>query len=1143
MKIYLQFFLKTIMASAFILIPWSNASHAQVVDIIANSNSSNLNPIGISNYHASENIYTEAEIGASNFITPATAINQIAFNINAVGTATIFNSVTIWMKEVPLATTTLASGTYSTTGYTQVFSGTLNATTVGWLNIPLTTSFQRTGGNNLEVLIERMDGITHAGFIYKSATGNNTGAGVVSCRRYNNTTALSAATSLTASSFRAQIRLQHVYPNDALVQEIYSLGKLPIPFGTPHIIKANVSNVGFNTLTNTQVTLNITGANTFSDIKTIPSIAAGANVDVSFNAFTPTVQGNDNISVSLSNDDFNGNNLKSVIQSINNNTFSYSYGTVPIGSVGFNGSTGDFAIRYNTSVATAISQVSVNFITGGQPFQAGIWDATGAGGTPGNLLFSSAIQTSTAGVYVLPVLPAVPVGIGDFFVGVKQSGTVNISFAYQNEDPIRLNTFYWVQPIDGTAWTDFAPASRFRFMIEPKLQIPNDANVTNIITPAANCNAGLVNYGAVISNVGLNTINAGAANITLKIGGANTYTASLANTTNIASGGSETITFSGVNVSNPGTNSDTVFVSLTGDTEQANDTLKTTDLSAAPVSISTFPTIENAEASLPLFPYFKTVSGSSQLWRVQTGSYSNAIQTTALPAHGGSKFYLFDSYGGGASAGFISRLSSKCISLPVNTGSNCSYKLRCWMSHDNTASLPQLDSMYISVSTNNGASWTRLLPGFQRWNASYASPGWEMLEKDLSAYAGQTIQIGFEGVSKKGNAFGLDDITIASIPAQELILSSAANNGITLSKQCEDQGWTYYSNPGNPLAGLFAINWDPSNNGANVAAKAATVLTIQVDPAFYPAEDIPAKKATYTMKRYWNLNAGASTLTGPVNIRFFYDAAEKTAIDNAASTFATTNSGTLETPTWFKTTGTDFMGDATHVNTDGVLNSIPLTNVNAGNNTINGILYAQFDGITSFSGGTYSTGVGPGSPLPLALINFDVKRSGKINQLNWSTSQELNTRSFVIERSADGHNFSSIGEVDAAGNSNIIRNYSFVDNTPAPGINYYRLRMVDIDNSSKYSAIRSLRNEGLVDVAVYPNPAKELLNIKIIADKADKAEVTITDISGKIIETKMVALSQGTNLVPVNINKFSAGAYVLKITLSDDVVIRKFNKQ
>ena len=237
----------------------------------------------------------------------------------------------------------------------------------------------------------------------------------------------------------------------------------------------------------------------------------------------------------------------------------------------------------------------------------------------------------------------------------------------------------------------------------------------------------------------------------------------------------------------------------------------------------------------------------------------------------------------------------------ANTGNSCGYDVSFWMSHDNTATHPGQDSLYVSVSTDNGVTWTRLLPGYARLNAGFATPGWERLAKDLSAYAGQTIQLGFEGVSKFGNAFGLDDITIAGLASQEIQLSTAANNGIALSRQCDDQGWTYYANPATPVAPLFAVNWDPTSTGANAAAKAVAVPTLQLDPAFFAAEDVPGKMATYTMRRYWNIDAGATALTGPVSIRFFYDSTEKKAVDNAAASFATTNTGVPETGTWFKT--------------------------------------------------------------------------------------------------------------------------------------------------------------------------------------------------------------------------------------------------
>lgn len=1127
----------------FILLMFSNTTYGQVVEIVANPSTSANVVFGTNLYAVNESIYTEAEIGATNFTSAGSAIDQVAYSVSTLGINPTFSNVNIWMKEVPLTTTSFTEGTYSTAGYTLVFTGSVTAAIVDWIPITLTTPFQRTAGTNLQVMVERTDAVAHTGYVYRSAGGNNESSLTNSSRRYNAAGQISASTVLSVSTFRPQIRLQHVYANDAMVKEIYSLGKLPIPFGTPHVIKANIINNSTNALTNIPVTLTIMGANDFTNMQTIPSLAAGTGTEVSFAEFAPVAVGSDSIIVSIPEDDFNGNNVKSVVQRVNYNTFSYSYGPAPAAAVGFNGTTGDFAVRFNTSSGTAISQVAVNFITGGQPFKVAIWDASGLNGTPGNLVYSSTVQTATPGIYVLPLLPAVPIAAGDFFVGVQQVGNTNVSFAYQNEDPIRLNTFYWAMPTGASNFSDLAPSYKFRFMIEPKIQLPIDANVSAIVLPAANCTSGPVNYGAVLTNVGTNTINAGAASVTLRIGGANIYTATVVNTTNITSGSSETIIFSGVNISNAGTNMDTAFVSLAGDAEQENDTLKTSNVSAAPVAITAFPAIENVEAALPLFPFFRIVSGSSQLWRLQTGAYSNADQTTGLSPLNGNRFFLFDSYRTGNSAGFASRLSSNCISLPNNTGANCAYKLRFYMSHDNTDALPGMDSLYVSVSTDNGVNWTRLLPGFQRSNAAYATPGWEKLEKDLGAYGGQTIQIGFEGVSKGGNAFGLDSIVVASVAAQELVLSPATNNGVQLTSQCDDQGWTYYSNPASPQAGLFAINWDPQNNGANAAAKASTTLTIQLDPNLFAAEDIPGKKATYTMNRYWNLDPVGAALTGPFNIRFFYAASEKTAVDNAATAFATANAGVLETASWFKTSTTDFVGDAAHVNADAVLDAMPLTDVNTGQNTINGLLYAQFNGLSGFSGGTYASGVGPSSPLPLTLVNFEVKRSGKVNKASWSTMLEQNTRKFVVERSGDGRHFSAIGEVGASGNSASPLHYAFTDQSPVNGINYYRLGILDLDNTVRYSAVRSVRNAGSADIAVYPNPVRNVLNVRINADKADRATLALTDISGKLVLTRSVQIVAGPNLVPVQVNSLSAGTYFIKITLSDDVVTSKFNKQ
>lgn len=184
----------------------------------------------------------------------------------------------------------------------------------------------------------------------------------------------------------------------------------------------------------------------------------------------------------------------------------------------------------------------------------------------------------------------------------------------------------------------------------------------------------------------------------------------------------------------------------------------------------------------------------------------------------------------------------------------------------------------------------------------------------------------------------------------------------------------------------------------------------------------------------------------------------------------------------------------------------------------------------------------PLNPLPVTLLSFTAQRDVNVNLIKWSTSQEINSHHFVLERSSDGRNYTAITQVPAAGNSNDTRYYSFTDNNPGIGINYYRLQMVDIDNSSKYSAIRIVRNEGIADVAVYPNPVKDVLQVSITADKAGKGNMIITNMNGHAIYKKPINVGKGINNFYVDMNPFAGGAYLINIEVSDDRVVKKFNK-
>lgn len=180
--------------------------------------------------------------------------------------------------------------------------------------------------------------------------------------------------------------------------------------------------------------------------------------------------------------------------------------------------------------------------------------------------------------------------------------------------------------------------------------------------------------------------------------------------------------------------------------------------------------------------------------------------------------------------------------------------------------------------------------------------------------------------------------------------------------------------------------------------------------------------------------------------------------------------------------------------------------------------------------------------VPVTFSSFTAQKQPGLNKLFWKTSQEINSLKYVVQHSKNGRDFTTIGEVAAAGNSTTERSYSFTHNQPTKGYNFYRLKIVDRDNKFKLSETRSLQNLGLNEVSSYPNPVKENLTVAINAEKSGVATIVISNVSGQILYNKTVNVAEGDNNINVNTGNLNNGNYILKVQMSDDVVIRKFNK-
>ncbi|RKD19616.1 hypothetical protein BCY91_13595 [Pelobium manganitolerans] len=188
--------------------------------------------------------------------------------------------------------------------------------------------------------------------------------------------------------------------------------------------------------------------------------------------------------------------------------------------------------------------------------------------------------------------------------------------------------------------------------------------------------------------------------------------------------------------------------------------------------------------------------------------------------------------------------------------------------------------------------------------------------------------------------------------------------------------------------------------------------------------------------------------------------------------------------------------------------------------------------IAASSSSTFST-------LPLNLLSFNAKADalGKSVNLNWKTTNEVNTKEFLIERRTDNSQFESIG-IKASKNVAGEHSYSYTDYTAASGNVYYRLKQVDNDGKFTYSDVVSVNLSGSATVSAYPNPTTGLLNVE--HGPVNGGSLSVFDLQGKVLISQ--SLANGASSTSVNVAKLVPGTYVLNVTNSGKQTTLKFIK-
>ncbi len=294
-------------------------------------------------------------------------------------------------------------------------------------------------------------------------------------------------------------------------------------------------------------------------------------------------------------------------------------------------------------------------------------------------------------------------------------------------------------------------------------------------------------------------------------------------------------------------------------------------------------------------------------------------------------------------------------------------------------------------------------------------------------------------------------------------------------------GLLYYKNTGSASAPVFVMQTGSANpfNG------------ISID--YYSAPSFVDIDGDGDMDAFIGGNIGAGATTG--RVRYYK------------------NTGTATVPVFTEQTGAN--------------NPLTLVSTNYGRGTTTTPTFVDIDndGDMDVFVGNYYGAVdyyqNQSIALPLQLLGFEGNRQEGYNKLQWQTANEVNSNSFEIERSNNGTNFAKIGSVQASGNGN--NKYTFNDNGVG-GKLFYRLKMVDIDDRFTYSSIIWINAGEAAGVSIYPNPARDVINLNTGVAGILKTRAGIYDANGKLVQSILINNYQQL----INVQHLAKGIYSIK---------------
>jgi hypothetical protein len=184
-----------------------------------------------------------------------------------------------------------------------------------------------------------------------------------------------------------------------------------------------------------------------------------------------------------------------------------------------------------------------------------------------------------------------------------------------------------------------------------------------------------------------------------------------------------------------------------------------------------------------------------------------------------------------------------------------------------------------------------------------------------------------------------------------------------------------------------------------------------------------------------------------------------------------------------------------------------------------------------------------GVTLPLTLMKFSAeKQAGNTILITWQAQHEVNFKEYILERSTDGSNYTTVTIVPGKGGQ--VAQYAYTDNQ---GLQtgaklYYRLRQVDINEQFTYSRILAVSLQPLhgITMLVTPNPSNGNAALKVSSDRKRTALINIIDGQGRVLAAQRAGIANGDNIIMLTAaGRLAGGTYTVVLNTGEEKVSTK----